>query len=1161
MLLAAVAVFPRRCSCSIDAGIAFAGGGRASCTPARDVCAPFTFVVLLFRQTVSGRGPRLGTGSRDRSAPAYPKAVKREASGDGSMASEAMAGQDLDPRDAIIAELQQKVADLQDQLKAKGTGEDAEDAEKDGLDSEADDGGNDDGDAPPEEAVDPASSETQPQDADSEYTQKVAAMGLEELMAHLEARGEDLSACMALSEEEAADQCAKLLDELTVKELCNLASKRNVAMASCLSVDRGQLMKFLAEELKQDPDSLEHMSDQEMCDMLLDSFPDVDPAEFCDKAALITNLTQGIGMKALRELLVGDLGVELSDLMDQQKMIELAKERGPPGEGEEGDHEEGVDEATKPRPKPGDPDWKPSQKPAPPVGDAVKALRMLRKRTRPDWAPGRIVGGSWSPPEGTEYWKWRQSTNGKRWTLRSRQEHFEMYASAQLRPKTDAVKAVSTMTRSQMNARLTLATKLEVTERFRRNPLIKPKKTPKAGWLYKWRDDAQTWRKRWCQVEKVKSTDPGTVDSEYVLTYRAGKSKRELGSLRLLNGQLYHYGVIAQKKEEPEADYEEEPDPEPEQEPLGDSTIETGSETGDSTMDIEIDADIDIDSTVETGSEKTVSEDIGTASAESLRSRMRRNCGTKEQSTRQEMLLLETLLRSLNLESELLHKFNMFVDSNFSGGIVQLIERLVSWHSEYCAKSDISMSELSRAFLAAGLKDFETGTAVIMQADLDRIFLALEAAGRGRADMKDVRSFLLGEHHSLHANSIKNVAGPSIAQADLDPGKRLKRAARVRRLVEKYHKELLRLEMQLNTIVAAREGASVCIVVVEESGKSGLFRTDLPGTRGRVDTHSWYLALKLLLAPQGTEVQESSAESLSMGSYKYMLPDPTKVGRSSRGSFGFEPGGQQEEGQKPLPAELAAEQSEGNAVVLSGHPNAICNGEYRPATELHEGWPRYESLAGTSAGASMHLFRSIGLKKWVLSRRFVPDSDVNNSNILAEEGPLPVGTQTWNCFVKGQWVQQKLTVQLENRAVLQARVALKTVEDGDDADAIEAATTELERLLAEDEVDSDDEGSVATTGLITSTNTPGIKTPQSVFAVRARTRSLVLPDQSKFEPWRNGMRRKRVDMRKELLISSTAKEWIPNGFKRATRCSQELKIESITSGFLYPAENEKPDMP
>jgi hypothetical protein len=950
-------------------------------------------------------------------------------------------------------------------------------------------------------------------------------------------------------------------------------------------------------------------------------------------------------------------------------MIQLAKERGPPEQGEVDNDEEGVDEATKPKPKPGDPDWKPSQKPAP-VGNAVKALRMLRKKTRPDWAPGGIVDGSWKPPGGTEYWKWRQSANGKRWALRSRQEHFEKYASTQLRPKTDAVKAVSTMTRSQMNARLTLATKLEVTDRFRRNPLIKAKKTPKAGWLYKWRDDAQTWRKRWCQVEKINSSDPGTVDPEYVLTYRAGKAKRELGSLRLLNGQLYHYGVIAQKKEAPVANYEDEPDPEPEQEPVADATIETGSETGNSMMDIEIDADVDIDSIVETGSETTVNGASGSTPAEPLRNQMRRNCGTKEQNTRQEMLLLEMLLHSLKLESELLHKFNAFADSNFSGGIVQLIERLFfwhaencaksartedismpelsraflaaglknsetgaavitqadlrklfraletdgqgradmkdirsfllgehhsldpskaaaalhdrinefvdqhvsggivqlierlfSWHTENCEKSDLCMSELSRAFLAAGLKNSETGTAVVTQAELGRLFLALEAAGRGRADMKEIRSFLLGEHHSLHADSIKNVDGPSRAQADLDPQSRLKRAARVRRLIAKYQKELLRQEMQLNTIVAAREGASVCIVVVEESGKSGLFRTDLPGTRGRVDIHAWYLALKLLLAPQGAEVQESSAEALSMGSYKYMLPDPTKVGRSSRGSFAFGPGGQQVEEQKALPAELAVEQSEGNAVVLTGHPNAICNGEYRPMPELHEGWPRYESLAGTAAGASMHIFRSIRLNKWVLSRQFVPDSDINNSNILAEEGPLPVGTQTWNCFVKGEWVQQKLTVQMENRAVLQARVALKTAQDDGDAQAIEAATTELERLISEDGEDSDGEGSVATTGLITRTNAPGVKVPQSVFAVRARTRSLVLPDQSKFEPWRNGMRRKRVDKRKELLISSTAKEWIPNGFKKATRCSQELKIESITSGFVYPAENEKPDMP
>ena len=64
----------------------------------------------------------------------------------------------------------------------------------------------------------------------------------------------------------------------------------------------------------------------------------------------------------------------------------------------------------------------------------------------------------------------------------------------------------------------------------------------------------------------------------------------------------------------------------------------------------------------------------------------------------------------------------------------------------------------------------------------------------------------------------------------------------------------------------------------------------------------------------------------------------------------------------------------------------------------------------------------------------------------------------------------------------------KATEEGD-SDAIKAAKDELDRLVAEEEEgDSDDEGSVATTGLISKGNAPGIGTPQSVFAVRARTR-------------------------------------------------------------------------
>jgi len=210
----------------------------------------------------------------------------------------------------------------------------------------------------------------------------------------------------------------------------------------------------------------------------------------------------------------------------------------------------------------------------------------------------------------------------------------------------------------------------------------------------------------------------------------------------------------------------------------------------------------------------------------------------------------------------------------------------------------------------------------------------------------------------------------------------------------------------------------------------------------------------------------------------------------------------------------------------------------------------------------MHIFRSVELKKWFLSRRFVPDSELNNANILADEGPIPTGTNTWRCFIKGEWVDQVLQLNMVSRQILEARVAVAKATEEGDSDAIKAAKDELDRLVAEEEEgDSDDEGSVATTGLISKGNAPGIGTPQSVFAVRARTRSLVLPDQAKFEPWRNGMRRKRIEQRKELLIASTAKEWIPNGFKKSGQCGHEPKVESITTGFLYPAENEKPDMP
>ena len=136
---------------------------------------------------------------------------------------------------------------------------------------------------------------------------------------------------------------------------------------------------------------------------------------------------------------------------------------------------------------------------------------------------------------------------------------------------------------------------------------------------------------------------------------------------------------------------------------------------------------------------------------------------------------------------KVLHKINVCVDQNLAGGIIQLIERIFTWHAENCPQSagsnEITMPELAGAFLAAGLKNKSSGAAVVTQADLRKLFRALEADGRGKADMDDLRSFLLGEHYSLvkskipatkgnqsaggvllHTNTVKNTPGPAAVE-------------------------------------------------------------------------------------------------------------------------------------------------------------------------------------------------------------------------------------------------------------------------------------------------------------------------------------------------------------------------------------------------------------
>lgn len=105
---------------------------------------------------------------------------------------------------------------------------------------------------------------------------------------------------------------------------------------------------------------------------------------------------------------------------------------------------------------------------------------------------------------------------------------------------------------------------------------------------------------------------------------------------------------------------------------------------------------------------------------------------------------------------KVLHKINVCVDQNLSGGIIQLIERIFSWHAEnnpdLASADEITMPQLGDSFLAAGLKNSTNSAAVVTQADLRKLFRALEADGRGRVDMNDLRKFLLGQHHSLSSS-------------------------------------------------------------------------------------------------------------------------------------------------------------------------------------------------------------------------------------------------------------------------------------------------------------------------------------------------------------------------------------------------------------------------
>ena len=89
--------------------------------------------------------------------------------------------------------------------------------------------------------------------------------------------------------------------------------------------------------------------------------------------------------------------------------------------------------------------------------------------------------------------------------------------------------------------------------------------------------------------------------------------------------------------------------------------------------------------------------------------------------------------------------------------------------------------------------------------------------------------------------------------------------------------------------------------------------------------------------------------------------------------------------------------------ALEGHPLPAFNGAYRKVSE-HKGWPVLRN------GAGRFCYRYEPLDQWLLCNEHTPDSDSRNSYIVSVEGPLPIGAQTWQCYIDKKWLKSSLSV-------------------------------------------------------------------------------------------------------------------------------------------------------
>ena len=109
---------------------------------------------------------------------------------------------------------------------------------------------------------------------------------------------------------------------------------------------------------------------------------------------------------------------------------------------------------------------------------------------------------------------------------------------------------------------------------------------------------------------------------------------------------------------------------------------------------------------------------------------------------------------------------------------------------------------------------------------------------------------------------------------------------------------------------------------------------------------------------------------------------------------------------RPAALPAAGEKPEATGLLLEGHPDASFDGVYTHDSE-HEGWPVLSNAGGR------YCYRHTPLDRWFFRDRFKPDDAACHAQIVAPQGPLPVGARAWKVAdIAGskQLVERTLTV-------------------------------------------------------------------------------------------------------------------------------------------------------